>query len=98
LIQERLISPATIPIAPGSLGENTHVQGHADLVAYMQFGDYFAGVTVNDWIVSDAKAANARLYGWPCATEDIVYGAVFHLPPAARSWRNAIFRLLREMS
>lgn len=98
LIQERFTSPVIVPISPGGLGENTDAQGRADLVAYIHFGDYFAGVTVNDWIISEAKAANARLYGWPCSTEDIAFGAILHLPPAARSWSNAVFRLFGEMS
>ena len=68
-------------------------------MAYMQFGDFFAGVTVNDWIVSELKDANARLYGRAYSTEDIVRGAgFFHLPPAARSWRNAIVAYFRELS
>jgi lipid-binding SYLF domain-containing protein len=99
LIQERFTAPVIIPILPGALGHDTRVRIDADLVAYMQFGDYFAGVTVNDWMVSEAKAANARLYGRPYSTEDIVRVAgFFHLPPSARTWRHALVALFREMS
>jgi lipid-binding SYLF domain-containing protein len=99
LMQERFASPVIIPIVPGALGHDTRVRIDADLVAYMQFGDYFAGVTVNDWMVSESKAANARLYGRPYSTEDIVRVAgFFHLPPSARMWRNALVAFFREMS
>lgn len=99
LTQERFISPVIVPIAPGPLGHDTRVRIDADLVAYMQFGDYFAGVTVNDWIVSEVKEANARLYGRPYSTEDIVrLAGFFHLTPAARTWRSALVALFKDMS
>jgi lipid-binding SYLF domain-containing protein len=99
LIQERYTSPVIIPIAPGALGRDTGVRIGADLVAYMQFADYLAGVTVNDWIVSGSPAGNARLYATPYSTEDIVRGdGFFHLPPAARAWRKAIVDYFRDMS
>jgi lipid-binding SYLF domain-containing protein len=99
LTQERFISPAIIPIAPGALGYDGPVRIDADLLAYMHFGDYFAGVTVNDWAFSESKPGNELLYGRPYSTEDIVHGSgFFRLPPAARSWREALTACFRDLS
>jgi len=99
LTLNRVANPIIVPIVPGALGHNARAQEHADLVAYMHYGDYFAGVTINDWTLGDLTAANARLYGRPYTTLDIVRGAgFFNLPPAARSWRKALSGYFREMS
>jgi len=99
LTQERFASPVTQPIVAGPLGQHTAVRMSADLVAYMQFGDYFAGVAVEDAMIAADRSSNARLYGTPWSTEDIVRGAgFFRLPPAARHWRDALAAYFREMS
>jgi len=99
LIQPQFVSPVVLPIVPGALGQDTRVRLDADLLGYMQFGDYFAGITIRDWSIREMRDANARLYGRPYSTEDIVRGVgFFHLPPAARSWRGAIAAYFREMS
>jgi lipid-binding SYLF domain-containing protein len=99
LVQERFVSPVVLPIIPGPLGRDTRALTSADLVAYMQFGEYFAGVTISDWTIGEVAQGNARLYGRPYSTDEIVRGAgFFHLPPAAREWRAAIAAHFREMS
>jgi lipid-binding SYLF domain-containing protein len=86
-------------MAAGGLGHSTPTRINADLLAYMQFENYFAGVTVDDWIVQEIKASNAILYGRPYSTDDIVRGAgFFRVPTAARMWRDAIAGYFREMS
>jgi lipid-binding SYLF domain-containing protein len=99
LIEERFVSAVIVPIEPGPLGRDTRVRLNADLLGYMQFGNYFAGVTIADWAIRELKPFNARLYGRPYSTEEIVRGAgFFHLPPAARAWREAVLNYFREMS
>jgi len=99
LMQEGFANPVPFPMVPGALGHESHVRIDADLVAYMQLGDYFGGVTISDWTISESRAANARLYGRPYSTADFVRGAgFFHLPPAARAWRGTITAYFREMS
>jgi len=99
LVQGRLANPVVAPIAAGVLGTDTPARLHGDILAYMRFGNYFAGVTVSDWSIRELKADNALLYGRPYSTEAIVRGAgFFYLPPAARAWRNAIAAYFREMS
>lgn len=99
LTQARFASPVTQPIFPGSLGQDTRVRMNADLLAYMQFGEYFAGVTIDDWEISEMRTANERIYGRPYSTEDILGGVgFFQLPPTARLWRDALRTYFREMS
>jgi lipid-binding SYLF domain-containing protein len=99
LIEARSTSTAALAMAAGGLGHSTPIRINADLVAYMQFENYFAGVTIDDWIVQEMKASNAALYGRPYSTDDIVRGAgFFHVPTAARMWRDAIAGYFREMS
>jgi lipid-binding SYLF domain-containing protein len=99
LSQARFVSPVIHPIHPGPVGQNTRALANADLLAYMQFGDYFAGVTIEDWMISEEKASNARLYGRPYATDEILRGdGFFHLPPAALLWRNALIAYFNRMT
>ena len=99
LSEERFVSPVVFPIEPGPLGRDTRVRHNADLLGYMQFGSYFAGVTIGDWTIRELRPSNARLYGLPYSTDEIVRGAgFFHLPPTARAWRDAIIDYYREMS
>jgi lipid-binding SYLF domain-containing protein len=99
LIEERFVSPVVVPIEPGPLGRDPRVRLNADLLGYMQFGNYFAGVTIGDWTIRELKPFNARLYGRPYSTEEIVRGSgFFHLPPTARAWRDTIVDYFREMS
>ena len=95
----RFVSPVIHPIFPGPVGQNTRVQPSADLLAYIQFGDYFAGVTVEDWMTTEMTSSNAQLYGRPYTTDEIIRGdGFFHLPPAAQLWRTALMGYFSRMS
>jgi lipid-binding SYLF domain-containing protein len=99
LVDPRTTSTTAHAMAAGGLGHNTPIRINADLLAYMQFENYFAGVTVDDWIVHEMKAANETLYGRRYSTDDIVRGVgFFHVPRAARMWRDAIADYYRDMS
>jgi lipid-binding SYLF domain-containing protein len=99
LTQERFRQPIPHAIVPGALGAETPVKINADLLAYMQFGDYFAGVTIDNWMVGEMKDGNAKLYGRPYSTDEIVRGdGFFHLRSAARLWRDALADYFRERS
>lgn len=92
-------APRSMSMTAGSLGHTTPVQTDADLVAYVQFGDYFAGVTVENWTIREEPLLNEALYGRPYTTDDIVRRAgFFRLPSAAREWRDVIGDYFREMS
>jgi lipid-binding SYLF domain-containing protein len=99
LLQARFVSPVIHPIHPGPVGQNTRALMNADILAYMQFGDYFAGVTIEEWMITEVKTSNAWLYGGPSTTDEIVRGdGFFHLPPAARLWRQALTGYFSRLS
>lgn len=71
----------------------------ADLVAYVRFALMFAGVAIDNWEIRDNTAGNAILYGHPYSSDEILGGAgFFHLPKAARMWREALVSTMRETS
>ena len=78
---------------------NTNVILGVSLLAGLSFDQYFAGVTIDQWVVQEVRASNAALYGRPYSTDDILRGGgFFHLPSAARTWRDAVGNYFREMS
>ena len=99
LLNGQLGSAISRPIAPGAIGHSSPARIDADLVAYIHFDRYFAGVTIDGWAVDGLTASNAALYGRPYSADDIVRGAgFFRLPHAARIWRDVIATYFREMS
>jgi len=99
LIQGRIPGVGPNSMAAGALGHDALMRMDADLLAYVQFDNYFAGVKIDDWVVDDMTASNAVLYGRPYSTDDIVRGAgFFHLPSSARKWREALAGYFRQMS
>jgi lipid-binding SYLF domain-containing protein len=98
LTQEEFL-PLETRIHPGPLGHDAPEDLSADLVGYMRFGDYFAGVSIEDVLIVGTPSANQDLYGRPYSTSDIVIGAGFFNPPAAaRDWRNTLAAYFRKMS
>jgi lipid-binding SYLF domain-containing protein len=99
LIDDGLASPIRSPMSAGAIGHSTPVRINADLLAYMQFDGYFAGITIRDWSVRAMVESNAALYGRPYSTDDVVRGAgFFHVPSPARVWRDALAAYFREIS
>jgi lipid-binding SYLF domain-containing protein len=95
----RTMGALTRPIAPGPFEHELAPGRRSDIVAYMQFADYFAGVTVNDWELAERPASNARLYGRAYSTDDILRGAgFFHAPKDARQWCQALAAYYRATS
>ena len=84
-------------LAPGPLGQNARIDMNTDILAYMQFGDFFAGVTVGEFSLREMNDANARLYGKPYSTADLWRGGL-RLPVAAEIWRAALRSSFRETS
>ena len=98
-LQDRIRSVVTPSIAAGPLGHTTPMRISADLLAYMKIENYFAGVTIDGWVLHEMRESNAVLYGRPYSTDDIVRGAgFFHTRGPARSWRDALAAYFREMS
>jgi hypothetical protein len=84
--------------SPAPSGQDGRGQ-NADIVGYIRFADYCAGVTIDDWEISALTSGNVQLYGPPYTTEDIVRGAgFFHVPRAGRRFREALTAYFRHMS
>jgi lipid-binding SYLF domain-containing protein len=98
-LQGSVRNPLMHSMVAGPLGDHTPAQINADLLAYVKFGNYLAGVTVKDWGFHDMTASNTLLYGRAYSTDDIVRGAGFlYIYGPARMWRNALAAYFREMS
>jgi lipid-binding SYLF domain-containing protein len=98
LLQERFAAPIANPVVPGALGQDGRGQ-KADIVGYIRFAEYCAGVTIDDWEISALTSGNMQLYGRPYTTEDIVRGAgFFHVPKAGRRFRETLTDYFRNMS
>ncbi len=97
LMAERQWLPGSVVIAPGPVIEGEAIDG--DLVAYVRFENYVAGVAIDEWTIESLKDANAVLYGKGYSTESIVRGlGFFQLQPAARAWRNTLAEVFGRMS
>jgi lipid-binding SYLF domain-containing protein len=97
-LEGRVRNTATHSAVAGPLGHSTP-RINADLLAYMKFEKYLAGVTIDDWVLQEMKASNAVLYGRPYSTDDIVRGAgFFQNRGRVRMWRDALAAYFREMS
>jgi lipid-binding SYLF domain-containing protein len=98
-LQGRVKNITMHSIVAGPLGHDTPVRINTDLLAYMKFDNYLAGVTIDDWVLHDMTASNAVLYGRAYSTDDIVRGAgFFHIRGPVRTWRNALAAYFRQMS
>jgi lipid-binding SYLF domain-containing protein len=63
----------------------------AALVAYMQFGDYFAGIPVTSLKLGAASHAHPQLYGAPLSIRQLAEGRIpVHVPTAARLWLETL--------
>ena len=87
--------PNAIP--PGPLGQDAQIDINVDILAYMQFGDFFAGVTVEQWAICAAPYANERLYGKPLNTRAVFRGG-FRAPTLAQAWRDVLAGFYKETS
>ena len=98
LTQARYMAPVWDTIAAGPVANSVHLT-KADIVAYMRFSTYVAGVTIADWEFAEVRASNERLYGHPYSTNEIFRTAgFFHLPKSARAWRDALAAYFRNAS
>jgi lipid-binding SYLF domain-containing protein len=98
-LQGGVRNTATLSTVAGPLGHDTPVRTNTDLLAYMKFGNYLAGVTIDDCVLREIRQSNAALYGRPYSTDDIVRGAgFFHIKGPIRMWRDALAAYFRELS
>lgn len=65
-------------------GASTDIQMRAEILSYSRSRGLFAGATINGASIAEDKDANARFYGQPLGSRDVVGGKV-SAPPAAVS-------------
>lgn len=99
LTRDRYASPVLWPIHPGTLGRNSRPARDADLVAYMTFANFFAGVTIEDWEITALTERNKSLYGYPYSTFDLAYDTDrASLPSGARDFVGTLMTYFRRES
>jgi lipid-binding SYLF domain-containing protein len=78
--------------------DDMNFDSNADVVAYVQFGDFFAGMTTDDLSICDAPIVNTRLYGMAYAARDIFHLAGTKASYAVEEWRAALSSYFRQTS
>lgn len=71
---------------------STDIQMRAEILSYSRSRGLFAGATINGASVAEDKDANARFYGQPLSSQEIVSGKVTTVPPAATTLLDALAR------
>ena len=99
LVEDRYTGGSLGPIVAGGIGSPMQGAPSADILGYVRFGKYFAGMTIEDWQVSEMRVSNKQLYGRAYSTDEIVRGSgFFHLPKSARQFRETLSAYFRDMS
>jgi lipid-binding SYLF domain-containing protein len=78
--------------------EDADFDSTADVVAYVQFGDFFAGMAIDDSSICDAPIVNTRLYGMAYSVRDVFHLAGIGASQAVEEWRAALSSYFRQTS
>jgi lipid-binding SYLF domain-containing protein len=71
---------------------STDLQMRAEILSYSRSRGLFAGATINGSSVAEDRDANARFYGQPLTSKDVVGGNVNTSNPATVALRDALAR------
>jgi lipid-binding SYLF domain-containing protein len=71
---------------------STDLQMRAEILSYSRSRGLFAGATINGASVAEDRDANARFYGQPLTSHEVVGGKVATLPTAATGLLDALSR------
>jgi lipid-binding SYLF domain-containing protein len=71
---------------------STDIQMRAEILSYSRSRGLFAGATINGASVAEDKDANARFYGQPFTSQEIVGGKVTNVPTAATALLESLSR------
>ena len=90
---------ADASVAAGPVGRDaqaaTDIQLRAQILSYSRARGLFAGVTVNGSTIRQDRDANARFYGKPLDTRQVVLGGEAGAPDPVGAWREALERHTR---
>lgn len=71
---------------------STDIQMRAEILSYSRSRGLFAGATINGASVAEDKDANARFYGQPFTSQEVVGGKVTNVPTAATALLESLSR------
>lgn len=71
---------------------STDIQLRAEILSYSRSRGLFAGATINGASVAEDKDANARFYGQPLTSQQIVAGKLTNVPAATTVLLDALSR------
>jgi lipid-binding SYLF domain-containing protein len=87
---------ADAAVAAGPVGRdaqaNTDLQLRAEILSYSRSRGLFAGATINGASMAEDKDANARFYGQPYTSQEVVSGKISNTPGAAKALEEALSR------
>lgn len=71
---------------------STDLQMRAEILSYSRSRGLFAGATINGASVAEDKDANAKFYGQPYTSHEVVSGKISSTPAAAKALEEALSR------
>jgi lipid-binding SYLF domain-containing protein len=75
---------------------STDIQMRAEILSYSRSRGLFAGATVNGASVAEDRDANARFYGQPLSSQEVVGGKAAAVPAPAAALADALSRLVPQ--
>ena len=94
LVRNQFKVGADAGVAAGPVGRDaqasTDIQLRAQILSYSRARGLFAGVTINGSTIRQDKDANARFYGRPYETKQIVFERLGGAPEPVAAWRETL--------
>jgi lipid-binding SYLF domain-containing protein len=69
---------------------STDLQMRAEILSYSRSRGLFAGATINGASIAEDKDANAKFYGQPYTSQEVVTGKMTSTPAAAKTFTDAL--------
>ena len=96
LVRNQFKVGADAGVAAGPVGRDaqasTDIQMRAQILSYSRARGVFAGVTINGSTIRQDRDANARFYGKPYETKQIVFERLGGAPNPVAAWRDTLNR------
>jgi lipid-binding SYLF domain-containing protein len=94
LVRNQFKVGADAGVAAGPVGRDaqasTDIQLRAQILSYSRARGLFAGVTINGSTIRQDRDANARFYGKPYETKQIVFDRLGGAPEPVAAWRAVL--------
>lgn len=94
LVRNQFKVGADASVAAGPVGRDaqasTDIQMRAQILSYSRARGVFAGVSISGSTIRQDRDANARFYGTPYSTKQIVFERLGGAPEPVAAWRDAL--------